>query len=156
MHSPNQAGEHGALTILMADDDEDDRLLTADALKQSRLINDIRFVVDGDDLMHYLRGEGGYAPGGIPAPRPGLILLDLNMPKKDGREALAEIKGDPELRGIPVVVLTTSRGEEDIVRSYDLGVNSFVSKPVSFEELASVMRTLAGYWFELVELPERV
>jgi CheY-like chemotaxis protein len=155
MHSPSPAGNHRPLTILMADDDEDDRLLTADALKQSRLINDVRFVIDGDDLMHYLRREGAYAAGGTPAPRPGLILLDLNMPKKDGREALAEIKGDRELRGIPVVVLTTSRGEEDIVRSYDLGVNSFVSKPVSFEELASVMRTLAGYWFELVELPER-
>lgn len=156
LHSPDKAGAHKATTILMADDDEDDRLLTADALKQSRLINDVRFVVDGDDLMHYLRGEGAYGAGGIPAPRPGLILLDLNMPKKDGREALAEIKGDPSLRMIPVVVLTTSGGEEDIVRSYDLGVNSFVSKPVSFEELARVMRTLTGYWFELVELPKRL
>jgi CheY-like chemotaxis protein len=137
----------------MADDDEDDRVLTAGALKQSLLINDMRFVVDGEDLMHYLRGEGAYAEGGIPAPRPGLILLDLNMPKKDGREALAEIKGDPLLRRIPVVVLTTSRGEEDIVGTYDLGVNSFVSKPVTFEELAAVMRTLACYWFDLVELP---
>jgi CheY-like chemotaxis protein len=155
MRSSRPAADHNTVTILMADDDEDDRMLTADALKQSRLINDVRFVVDGDDLMHYLRAEGAYGEGGIPAPRPGLILLDLNMPKKDGREALAEIKGDPELRGIPVVVLTTSRGEEDIVRTYDLGVNSFVSKPVSFEELASVMRELAGYWFELVELPER-
>ncbi len=142
-----------SLTILMADDDEDDRVMTAGALRQSRLINDVRFVVDGDDLMHYLRGEGAYADGGIAAPRPGLILLDLNMPKKDGREALAEIKGDPDLRRIPVVVLTTSKGEEDILRTYDLGVNSFISKPVTFEELASVMRALAGYWFELVELP---
>jgi CheY-like chemotaxis protein len=138
----------------MADDDEDDRVLTADALKRSRLINDIRFVVDGDDLMQYLRGEGAYATGGVPSPRPGLILLDLNMPKKDGREALAEIKSDPVLRSIPVVVLTTSKAEEDIVRTYDLGVNSFVSKPVSFEELAAVMRTLACYWFDLVELPQ--
>jgi CheY-like chemotaxis protein len=147
------AAEHRSITILMADDDEDDRVLTADALKQSRLINDVRFVVDGDDLMHYLHRTGAYAPGGIAAPRPGLILLDLNMPKKDGREALAEIKNDPQLRRIPVVVLTTSKGEEDIVRTYDLGVNSFVSKPVSFEELARVMRGLADYWFELVELP---
>jgi CheY-like chemotaxis protein len=138
----------------MADDDEDDRVLTADALKRSRLINDMRFVVDGDDLMQYLRGQGAYAAGGIPAPRPGLILLDLNMPKKDGREALAEIKGDPVLRRIPVVVLTTSKAEEDIVRTYDLGVNSFVSKPVTFEELAAVMQTLACYWFDLVELPQ--
>ncbi|HEY6889035.1 MAG TPA: response regulator [Solirubrobacter sp.] len=156
MHFSSHGASRTSITILMADDDEDDRVMTAGALKQSRLINDVRFVVDGDDLMHYLRREGAYAAGGIPAPRPGLILLDLNMPKKDGREALAEIKRDPELRGIPVVVLTTSRGEEDIVRTYDLGVNSFVSKPVSFDELAHVMQTLAGYWFELVELPEAV
>jgi CheY-like chemotaxis protein len=137
----------------MADDDEDDRVLTADALHRSRLINDLRFVEDGHELMQYLRQEGDYAPGGRPAPRPGLILLDLNMPKKDGREALAEIKGDPLLRSIPVVVLTTSKAEEDVVRTYDLGVNSFVSKPVTFEELAQVMQTLACYWFDLVELP---
>ena len=143
-----------SITILMADDDEDDRVLTADALKRSRLINDLRFVVDGEDLMHYLRGQGPYADGGIPAPRPGLILLDLNMPKKDGREALGEIKTDPDLRRIPVVVLTTSRAEEDIVRTYDLGVNSFVSKPVTFEELALAMQHLACYWFDLVELPQ--
>src|SRR3954471_2443815 len=105
MHSSSQLTNHRPLTILMADDDEDDRVLTADALKRSRLINDVRFVVDGDDLMQYLRGEGAYAPGGIGAPRPGLILLDLNMPKKDGREALAEIKADPTLRRIPVVAL---------------------------------------------------
>jgi CheY-like chemotaxis protein len=153
MHSSSDAAQHSPVTILMADDDEDDRILTAGALKQSRLINDVRFVVDGDDLMQYLRRTGVYAAGGIPAPRPGLILLDLNMPKKDGREALAEIKCDPALRGIPVVVLTTSKGEEDIVRTYELGVNSFVSKPVAFDELARVMQTLAGYWFELVELP---
>jgi CheY-like chemotaxis protein len=153
MHSSSVASKHSPVTILMADDDEDDRLLTAGALKQSRLINDVRFVVDGDDLMQYLHRTGAYAAGGIPAPRPGLILLDLNMPKKDGREALAEIKRDPALRGIPVVVLTTSKGEEDIVRTYELGVNSFISKPVSFDELARVMQTLAGYWFELVELP---
>jgi CheY-like chemotaxis protein len=117
------------------------------------LINEMRFVVDGEDLMHYLRGQGPYAPGLIPAPRPGLILLDLNMPKKDGREALGEIKGDVGLRRIPVVVLTTSKAEEDIVRSYDLGVNSFVSKPVTFEELAQAMQQLACYWFDLVALP---
>ncbi|HEV7585266.1 MAG TPA: response regulator [Solirubrobacteraceae bacterium] len=142
------------VTILLADDDEDDRVLTADALKRSRLLNDIRFVVDGEDLIHYLHGEGAYAPGGTPAPRPGLILLDLNMPKMDGREALAKIKGDPELRRIPIVVLTTSKAEEDIVRAYDLGVNSFISKPVTFEELATAMQTLAVYWFDLVELPQ--
>jgi CheY-like chemotaxis protein len=154
MSMPEVLAERSSITILMADDDEDDRVLTAGALKRSRVINDIRFVGDGEDLMHYLHGRGPYAPGGTPAPRPGLILLDLNMPKKDGREALAEIKSDPALRCIPVVVLTTSKAEEDILRTYDLGVNSFVSKPVTFEELASVMQTLACYWFDLVELPQ--
>ena len=149
------AAEHRSITILMADDDEDDRVLTADALKQSRLINDVRFVVDGDDLMHYLHREGAYASGGIPAPRPGLILLDLNMPKKDGREALAEIKSDPQLRRIPVVVLTTSKGEEDIVRTYELGVNSFISKPVTFLGLVDVMKAFSRYWLEIVDLPPR-
>ena len=153
MHSPDPAGR-GTATLLMADDDEDDRVLTAKALNAS-LINDIRFVVDGEDLMHYLRGEGVYSPGGTPAPRPGLILLDLNMPKMNGHEALAEIKSDPHLRRIPVVVLTTSKAEEDIVRSYDLGVNSFVTKPVTFEGLSAVTQTLADYWFELVALPQR-
>ena len=142
-----------SVTILMADDDEDDRLLTADALKRSRLLNELRFVVDGQDLLHYLRGEGVYGADGIDAPRPGIILLDLNMPKMDGREALAKIKGDPVLRRIPIVVLTTSKAEEDIVRTYDLGVNSFISKPVTFDELAAAMQTLACYWFDLVELP---
>ena len=153
MHSSKTGAEPESVTILLADDDEDDRLLTAGALKRARMLNDIRFVVDGEDLIHYLYGEGVYAAGGTAAPRPGLILLDLNMPKIDGREALAKIKGDPELRRIPIVVLTTSRAEEDIVRTYDLGVNSFVSKPVTFEELATAMQTLAGYWFDLVELP---
>jgi CheY-like chemotaxis protein len=151
MFNPDTSGR--SITILMADDDEDDRVLTANALKSSRLVNDMRFVVDGDDLMHYLRADGVYAEGGVEAPRPGIILLDLNMPKKDGREALAEIKADPVLRRIPVVILTTSKDEEDIVRTYDLGVNSFITKPVTFEGLAEVMSTLACYWFELVELP---
>jgi CheY-like chemotaxis protein len=142
------------MTILLADDDEDDRVLTASALRSSRLINEVQSVVDGVDLMDYLKGRGAYAPGGTPAPRPGLILLDLNMPKKDGREALAEIKSDPQLRSIPVVALTTSKAEEDILGTYDLGVNSFLTKPVTFDGLTTVMETLAGYWFELVELPE--
>jgi CheY-like chemotaxis protein len=148
-----EARSERSVTILLADDDEDDRVLTADALRRSRMLNDIRFVVDGEDLIHYLYGEGVYERGGTPAPRPGLILLDLNMPKMDGREALAKIKSDEELRRIPIVVLTTSKAEEDIVRAYDLGVNSFISKPVTFEELADAMQTLACYWFDLVELP---
>ena len=146
-------GKRKAVTILMADDDEEDRDFTRDALQNSHLANEMRFVVDGQDLMDYLRGEGRYADGSVDAPRPGVILLDLNMPKKDGREALAEIKSDDDLRQIPVVVLTTSKDEEDIFRTYDLGVNSFITKPVTFTGLVEVMRTWQRYWFELVELP---
>jgi CheY-like chemotaxis protein len=140
------------ITILMADDDDDDRMLAQKALRGSRLANDMRFVVDGEDLLRYLRREPPYAVD-VEAPRPGIILLDLNMPKKDGREALQEIKADPVLRNIPVVVLTTSGAEEDIVRTYDLGVNSFITKPVTFEGLVEVMQTLSRYWFEIVDLP---
>jgi len=140
------------VTILMADDDEDDRLMTKDALEESRLHNELRFVEDGEELMDYLRRQGEYADA-EKAPRPGLILLDLNMPRKDGREALKEIKADPELRRIPIIVLTTSKAEEDILRTYDLGVNSFITKPVSFQGLVEVMKSLALYWLEIVELP---
>jgi CheY-like chemotaxis protein len=141
------------VTILMADDDEDDREMTREALHDARLNNEVRFVVDGQDLMEYLRREGKYADPEVDAPRPGIILLDLNMPRMDGREALAEIKSDEVLRHIPVVVLTTSRDEEDILRSYDLGVNSFITKPVTFEGLVDVMRKFTRYWVEIVELP---
>jgi CheY-like chemotaxis protein len=140
------------VTILMADDDADDRDMTKEAFEQSRIANELRFVEDGVELMDYLHrsGEGGTVPD---APRPGLILLDLNMPKKDGREALREIKADPQLRTIPVVVLTTSKAEEDIFRSYDLGAASFISKPVTFSGLVEVIKTLGKYWLEIVELP---
>jgi CheY-like chemotaxis protein len=140
------------LQILMADDDPDDRLMAYRALKEYRLRNGIRFVEDGEELMDYLHHRGKYADPAS-SPQPGLILLDLNMPRKDGREALAEIKADPELRRIPVVVLTTSKADEDILRSYDLGVNSYITKPVSFQGLADAMRVLNQYWFELVKLP---
>jgi CheY-like chemotaxis protein len=142
-----------ALTILMADDDEEDRELARDALRESRLANDLRFVVDGQDLMNYLRREGRYADPSVDAPRPGIILLDLNMPKKNGREALAEIKEDESLRRIPIVVLTTSSDEQDVLRTYDLGANSFITKPVTFGGLVEVMRAWGRYWFEIVELP---
>jgi CheY-like chemotaxis protein len=138
----------------MADDDEDDRSLTREALEEGRLVNELRFVEDGEDLLDYLRREGKYA--GSNAPRPGLILLDLNMPKKDGRTTLKEIKGDPDLRQIPVVILTTSKADEDVYRSYDLGVNSYIVKPVTFEALVDVLQTLEKYWFEIVELPPDV
>ena len=140
------------VTILMADDDEDDRDLTREALQNARLANEMRFCVDGQDLLDYLRREGEYADPTVEAPRPGIILLDLNMPKKDGREALAEIKSDQALRSIPVVVLTTSKDEEDVFRTYDLGVNSFITKPITFAGLVEVMKTFQRYWFELVEL----
>jgi CheY-like chemotaxis protein len=113
----------------------------------------MRFAVDGQDLLDYLRREGRYADPSVDAPRPGIIMLDLNMPKKDGREALAEIKADKSLRQIPVVVLTTSKDEEDVLRTYDLGVSSFITKPVTFAGLCEVMRAWSRYWFELVDLP---
>jgi len=144
--------KHGKpITILMADDDDDDRRLTREALLEGRLANDLRFVENGEDLMDYLRRQGKYASA--EAPRPGLILLDLNMPRKDGRTVLKEIKSDPELRQIPVVVLTTSQADEDIYKSYDLGVNSYIVKPVTFDALVDILLTLEKYWFEIVELP---
>ena len=141
------------ITILMADDDPDDRQMTAEAFQESHLGNDLRFVVDGEELMDYLKRRGDYSDPGR-SPRPGLILLDLNMPKKDGREALEEIKLDPNLRCIPVVVLTTSKEEEDIHRSYQLFASSYITKPVTFEALVSVVKNLAKYWLEIVELPK--
>ena len=145
--------DHGRpIVILLADDDEEDRMLAADAMRESRVANDLRFVEDGEELLDYLYKRGSYA-GADAAPTPGLILLDLNMPRKDGREALREIKADPDLRRIPVVVLTTSKAEDDIYRTYDLGANSFITKPVSFEGLVNVMRDIGRYWIEIVELP---
>ncbi len=140
------------VTILMADDDPDDRMLAQDALKEARLGNQMNFVEDGQALMDYLQRRGDYS-NPEKSPRPGLILLDLNMPKKDGREALKEIKNDPSLRRIPVVVMTTSKADQDILRSYDLGANSYITKPVTFDELVEVVRGLGHYWFEIVELP---
>jgi CheY-like chemotaxis protein len=140
------------IVILLADDDEEDRMLAANALEESRVVNDFRFVEDGEELLDYLYHRGRYDEPGS-SPTPGLILLDLNMPRKDGREALREIKADPDLRRIPVVVLTTSKAEEDIYRTYDLGANSFITKPVSFEGLVAVMRDIGRYWIEIVELP---
>ena len=141
------------ITILMADDDPDDQLLTKDAFEECKLANDLRFVNDGEELMDYLCRKGDFK-NPEDSPRPGLILLDLNMPRKDGREALEEIKSDPDLRRIPIVVLTTSKAEEDILKSYDLGVNSFIVKPVSFEGLLEVVKALGKYWIQIVELPK--
>ena len=142
-----------AVTILVCDDDEDDRALTEQALQEARISNAIRFVEDGEQLLDYLYQRGAFSGETGEAPRPGLILLDLNMPKLDGRDALKLIKGDPELRDIPIVVLTTSRLDEDIIRSYKLGVNSFMTKPVTFSGLIEAMKVLGRYWLEIVELP---
>src|SRR3954454_2933574 len=141
------------ITILMADDDADERQMTKEAFEESHLNNDLRFVEDGVELLDYLKRRGKYI-NPFSAPRPGLILLDLNMTKKDGREALREIKADPRLKSIRVVVLTTSKAEEDILRSYDLSASSYITKPVTFESLLDVVKTLGKYWLEIVELPE--
>jgi CheY-like chemotaxis protein len=140
------------IVILLADDDADDRQLAREALAENRLINDLHEVADGEAMMDYLHHRGEYSDHRT-SPRPGLILLDLSMPKMDGREALAELKRDPELRQIPVVVMTTSSAEEDVCRSYDLGASSYVTKPVTFTRLVDVMQAIERYWFEIVELP---
>jgi CheY-like chemotaxis protein len=140
------------ITILMADDDEEDCTMTAAALAENRLTNEIRFVHDGVELLDYLHRQGKFADEGS-SPRPGLILLDLNMPRMDGREALTEIKGHPDLRQIPVVILTTSKTEEDVFKTYNLGANSFISKPVTFRALVEVFRVVGNYWLEIVALP---
>lgn len=141
-----------AIVILMADDDEDDIMLTEKALRQGKLLNELYCVRDGEELLDYLFHQGAYTDA-AEAPRPGIILLDLNMPKKDGREALKEIKANPDVNDIPVVVFTTSKAEEDIYRSYKLGVNSFITKPVTFDRLIEVMQMIGKYWFEIVTLP---
>jgi CheY-like chemotaxis protein len=139
-------------TLLLADDDPDDRLLIKDALDEGRLVVDLRQVEDGEELMDYLHRCGKYAEPNS-SPCPDLILLDLKMPRKSGHQALEEIKANPELRCIPIVILTTSRAEEDVVRSYALGANSFMVKPPAFGTLIEAMKTLERYWFELITLP---
>jgi CheY-like chemotaxis protein len=141
-----------SLTILVADDDEDDRSFIRKAWEKGRAANNLRFVEDGEELTEYLNHTGRYSDPAS-APRPAVILLDLNMPKKDGREALREIKVNPELRRIPIIVLTTSKADEDICRSYDLGANSYITKPVTFGALVDVLQVLGRYWIEIVDLP---
>lgn len=140
------------LTILIADDDVDDCLMTRRALTHARVVNPVKFVHDGAALLDYLHRRAPYDDSAT-SPLPSLLLLDLNMPKIDGREALAVIKRDLNLRRIPVVVLTTSKAEEDIYSTYNLGVNSFITKPVTFDSLVANMRAIGEYWFEIVELP---
>ena len=140
------------ITILMAEDDPDDRMLTKEAWEENQIANELDFVTDGEELMDYLYRRNKFSDL-VDKPLPGMILLDLNMPKKDGREALKEIKADSNLRHIPIIVLTTSKAEEDILRSYNMGVSSFITKPVTFEAFVDAVRTLAKYWFEIVKLP---
>jgi len=140
------------IKILVADDDPDDRLMIKDAFTENRIANELVFVEDGEQLMTYLRREGPFAEL-IDEPYPGIVLLDLNMPKKDGREALREMKADPELCRIPIVVLTTSQAEEDVIRTYGLGVSSFITKPVSFEGLVDAVQVICRYWIQIVALP---
>ena len=140
------------ITILVADDDADDRMLLQDAFLENGLPNDLRFVTDGEELLAYLRHDGAYATADS-SPSPGIILLDLNMPRLDGREALRLIKADPRFQRIPVIVLTTSRAGEDILRTYDLGVSSFITKPVTFDGLIKIVQVLSAYWTGIVALP---
>lgn len=137
------------VTIVVAEDDPDDQVLALDAFKECRLTGDLRFVENGEQLLDYLNRRGSY----INEPRPVLILLDLNMPIMDGREALTLIKKDPKFNTIPVVALTTSRSEEDIQQSYVDGINSYIVKPETFTGLVEVVRGLAHYWLQLVEIP---
>ena len=144
---------NGLHPILIAEDDEDDYLLTIEALKEAGVDTQIKWVKDGEELMDYLEPIGTAVKKTSPD-FPSLILLDLNMPRKDGREVLDEIKKNDILRKIPVVVLTTSKAETDINHAYDLGVNSYIQKPVRFNEFVEVIKVLSHYWFQIVKLPE--
>lgn len=147
MDSPKKS-----VVILIAEDDDDDFLLTQEALEESHLLNTLFRVKNGEELLDYLLRRGSYMEPAA-SPGPTLILLDLNMPKMDGREALKQIKANPVLRRIPVVVLTTSGAAEDIAKAYDLGVNSFIRKPVCFNEFLKAIQVLTEYWLEIVTLP---
>lgn len=148
------SGNLKSISIHMCDDDPDDQLLVSDALEEARLDNDIDFTSNGKELLQYLNREGEYAHL-VDKPLPGLILLDLNMPVMDGREVLRKLKQHEKFRSIPVIILTTSKAEEDIARSYGMGVNSFIIKPVSFENLVEMVRAVTDYWFHLVSLPNK-
>jgi len=145
----NVQGNLRAIEILLVEDSPTDVLMTEEALKYAKVLNNLHVVENGVDAMAFLRGEGPHAG----APRPDLILLDLNLPRKDGREVLADIKADPVLKIIPVVVLTTSKAEEDVVKAYGLHANCYVTKPVDFASFAEVVRSIEQFWFTVVTLP---
>jgi CheY-like chemotaxis protein len=154
MVARNPSREAGPGLILVAEDDVEERLLTQYAFEECRIEADVRFVYDGEELVEYLRRRGRYA-NGPDCPSPDLILLDLKMPRKDGSEVLREIKSDPELRRIPVVVLTTSAAPEDVRRCYDLGANSYITKPITYGGMLETVRALGTYWLGTVELPDK-
>jgi CheY-like chemotaxis protein len=137
------------IEVLLVEDDEGDVLMTREALDEGKVLNRLNVVGDGVEAIDYLRGAGGYAG----ATRPDLILLDLNLPKRDGRQVLADVKGDPDLRRIPIVVLTTSEAEEDVLRSYDLHANAYVTKPVDFDRFVEVIRQIDEFFISVVRLP---
>ncbi|GAA0533017.1 response regulator [Chitinophaga japonensis] len=142
----------GKFSILIAEDDADDRELLKAAFDEHDFDHNVKFVENGEELICYLKRKGAYADE-LQHPLPQIILMDLNMPKKDGREALKEIKTDHYLKSIPVIILTTSTEEKDVLNSYELGVNSFIIKPVTFRQLVTFTQTLWRYWFEFVALP---
>jgi CheY-like chemotaxis protein len=139
----------GMIDVLLVEDDQGDVLMTREAFAHHDIRNELHVAVDGEQALRFLHREGEYEH----APRPGLILLDLNLPRRDGREVLAEIKADPDLRTIPVVVLTTSEAEEDILRSYSLHANAYVSKPVDFDRFVEVIRRIDDFWVTVAKLP---
>ena len=139
------------IEILLVEDNLGDVRLTKEALKGSKIHNTLRVASDGEEAMSYLRKQGRF----VDSKRPDLVLLDLNLPKKSGREVLAEIKNDSELRQIPVVILTTSKAEEDIVRSYDLHANCYITKPVDISQFIIVVQALENFWFSIVKLPSQ-
>ncbi|WP_246128503.1 response regulator [Pleionea sediminis] len=141
------------IQIHMCDDDPDDCLLFKDAIEEANVLNNISFTQDGQDLIDFLKREGEYQNLKNTA-LPDIILLDLNMPRKDGREALKEIKGNQSLKHIPIIILTTSKEEEDILKSYNLGASSYITKPVTFEKLVELVHKFSDYWFKIVKLPE--
>jgi CheY-like chemotaxis protein len=146
----NQTTEARPIEILLVEDDPGDTLITTEALERSRVTNNLTCVVNGEEALSYLRRSGEYAD----ATRPDLVLLDLNLPRRDGREVLAEVKADESLRRIPVVVLTTSQAEEDVLRSYDLHANAYVTKPVDFDRFVHVVRGIDEFYFTIVRLPD--
>lgn len=141
------------VTVLIADDDPDDRKLIREAFEECQLANDLRFVHDGEELLDYLNRRGPFADR-VLSPRPGIILLDLNMPRIDGREALREIKADPRFKSLRVIIFTTSKAPEDVIRAYTLSAASYIAKPAAFDELIEIVKTLSKYWLEIVELPD--